>query len=115
MENMKKEILELIKRFETNNYKYIPMNNDGIEYFVILNNGISFYIAQGSNKIPDFCESDIVYIRKKFTCTDIKSTEMFYDTINGIIYLDDQITHANKIMQFFGVDSSGDFNTGCYD
>ena len=86
---------------------------DGIEYFVILKNGTSFYISVGTNKLPEFNERDIVYIRKKLYSVWKSENRVFIDTEVGEFDLDDQLSHAFEMEKKFNV--TDEFLTGCYD
>lgn len=89
-------------------YRYTKLNAaDGLEYLVILNNKISFYVSVGTNTLPEFNKDDILYIRKKICDNHFIDTEIeYFDT-------DDQISHGFEMEDKFGAEI--DFNTFCYD
>ena len=86
---------------------------DGLEYFVILRNGTSFYISVGTNKLPEFVKNDIIYIRKKVYGLDKDRNKSFIDTEVGEFGTDDQISHAFDMEKKFNV--VNEFDTGCFD
>lgn len=81
-------------------------------YFVILKNGTYFYLAYYSDKLPEFTENDIAYIRKKVRDDD--DYEVDCDTIMGEFKCASGTLYYDKLpMTYFN--ASIEFNTGCYD
>ena len=107
------EISKIRDFVNENNTEYKMIENiDGIEYHVILKNGISFFISIGTNKFPEFKKDDILYIRKKRFVKDIVNYE-FIDTEIGDFNTEDQLTYGiNMETRFYAVE---DFNTGCFE
>ena len=82
---LKSEVMTIKKAYDENpDYVYNGKINDrelGQNYLVILNNGVYFYIAYYAEKLPEFTEDDIVYIRKKIDDED--EFERNCDTVMG--------------------------------
>lgn len=110
-DKLKKEISLIQDKFKSNaTYKYQPFQEaDSYEYFVILSNGVHFYIAPGTDKLPEFSEDNIAYIRKKISDDNFEDTELGTLTVDSVIFYD------NMIRKLFNISRELEFDTGCYD
>ena len=113
-----KEVMYIKNKMNENpNYVYIGDcdNTDmnlGQLYFVILKNGTYFYLAYHSDKLPEFAENDIVYIRKKIRDDD--DYEVDCDTMMGEFKCASGTLYYDQLpIAYFK--AKNEFNTGCYD
>ena len=116
VKNLKDEVMDIKKAYDENpDYAYNGKINDrelGQNYLVILKNGVYFYIAYYAEKLPEFTEDDIVYIRKKIGDDD--DFEIDCDTMmgefkcaSGMIFYDQLPLTYYKAMN--------EFQTFCFD
>lgn len=117
LEALVKEVMTIKKAYDENpDYSYRGESSDGKElgqnYFVILKNGTYFYIGYYFEKLPEFTENDIVYIRKKVRDDD--DFEVDCDTIMGEFKCASGTLYYDQLpIAYFN--ASNEFNTGCYD
>lgn len=113
MDILKKDIETIIDESKTiPNYAYGRTGTVlGIQYHVILKNGLSMYIASDSNIFPEINMDEIVYVRKRYLCED--RICKFMDTEVGVIYTNNSLGYGYMMEKLFNAHE--DFNTGCYD
>lgn len=117
VEALKQEVMTIKKAHDENpDYSYRGKSSDGeelgINYLVILKDGTYFYIAYDFERLPEFTENDIVYIRKKIRDDD--DHEVDCDTIMGEFKCASGTLYYDQLpIAYFKAEN--EFDTMCYD
>ena len=117
VETLKKEVMTIKKAYDENpDYSYRGKSGDGEElgqnYLVILKDGTYFYIGYDFERLPEFAEDDIVYIRKKIDDED--EFESNCDTVMGEFKCASSMLFYDQ-MPITVFNATKEFDTDCYD
>lgn len=119
MEQMKLELVtvkNIIEKYGVYDIGY-PESVEAFTYFVILSNGVLFYITMGSTIFPDIDFDKIIYIRKHIAldCSKINKEFEYYDTDNGFFNCNSETKYDNEIVEKYNVSFDNEILTGNYD
>lgn len=126
MQHLKNELTaakNIIQKYGVYDFEYFDKIREydyynGIQYYVILKDGTSFYIHIDSTIFPDINFDDIVYIKKSYVITisrDSNGRDFEYiDTLLGEFNIGKYYHYDAEICKKFNVDFSKEITTGYY-